>query len=254
MTARRTAGRRRRTGVGVLGLALTLALTTATVVGQRAATGVAVRLPTIACPTSFGIDGMGPPRPIVPTTTMVVVPRSTAGALALYVQSAGHARPGLRVLGPRGWLCSGIVYADGGANLRIFPATERRAGEGYAALKLGVTLGTDEACQGCIEFAACPYFRAACNLDPVGPPTGLIPGESTYVLTRTAVAFEIPPSPSRGPYPDNGVVLFARWTTIIQGHRRPTDGDYSAACILPPRAHAECTAILNAVVARYDRF
>jgi len=185
------------------------------------------RLAVRNCPSTYGVQGSHP----VPATLPSRVP--AGDGLVFYANTP------LAVLAPDGWRCAGAVGADGSAELTVMPATGSQR----------ITASFGSACDSCSAALACPVIPAAANAMPPGltcpshPPAA----ERISRLSSTAVAFEDPPyvqgtgTPSGGPDPANGIVIYA-------GH--PPEA-YKETCTVPTSQHARCTAILNDFLSRY---
>jgi hypothetical protein len=165
---------------------------------------------------------------------------STAGLVA-------YTNTQLYLIGPSGMRCSGIVAADGGSGVTVWP-------QGYRSLPThastdGLTLSVTPACVFCKAAAACPFFAALARDLHFPCQQGVPAGERVYHLESTIVLFEDPPGvagsggPSGGHDPANGVV----------GYRgSPQRGSvYRATCTLPAGQHSICTTVLNDVISRY---
>jgi len=89
-----------------------------------------VTIPEVGCLSTSAVIG-GSVSPTVPVRKRITVDRADAvvlARLALYVSAAvgpnNTVVPGLSVLAPRGWHCSGAEGADGNASLTIVPMAQ----------------------------------------------------------------------------------------------------------------------------------
>jgi hypothetical protein len=127
------------------------------VVGLAAAPTSATPSPrpvaVVACPAAVGAEGVTPPA--VPTQLTAAL--GTAAASQLRFFSDGFAT----VLAPRGWTCAGLVAADGGQSLSVFPVHQPNPlGTGRVpSTAAGVTVFVDYTGHG-------PGARLVCALFP----------------------------------------------------------------------------------------
>ena len=222
--------------------ALTLAAAIATLAVVFAA-GIALAgspsaptVPTVRCPTTFGLP---PPHPRAPARIAVRGhPRSVTGLVA-------YTNTDLYLIAPAGMACSGIVAADGGTQVLAWPTGDRAPHQHSSEAGLSLTL--DPACSSCRAVDACPFFRAVARRLQLPCTTSIPAHETVEHVGRQLVLFADPPGvagdgfPSGGPYPANGLVgITTRYSEV-----------YRATCTLPPTRHAVCTTTLNDVIARY---
>jgi hypothetical protein len=150
------------------------------------------------------------------------------------------------LVGPRGMRCSGIVGADGGSQVIVWP--QGRSRPGPHARTDGLTLSLEPACVGCQAEAVCPFFTALARSLGFPCVSGVPPGERVVRLRPNVVFFEDPPGvagsgwPSGGPDPANGFVGRAG------GPNRPV---YRSTCTLPSSENSVCTTSRNDVLHRY---
>jgi len=221
-------------------------------------------LPVVVCPLAGPPPPLGVPAPL--STASATVTPAQANQLELYTDPLGV----LLVLAPRGWTCG--AEGDGALGyvqlIVVPPGTANPAKPGGGGLGSPIVPSSDEAINametgggpGAGYSQVCPFSSAAvqgedsqgssCKTPPNAEGIDWIQGSSTSLTSTDIVGFEDPPgvagngSPSGGPYPANGVVIF--------GHLPPTL--YSPAketCTLPSSEHALCTAILNDFIDRY---
>jgi hypothetical protein len=193
-------------------------------------------VPVVRCHTEFGLP---PVKITVPKRVGVRgSPHSTAGLVA-YTNTISF------MVGPANMRCSGLVGADGGNSVTVWP-------RGVHEPRLhshtdGLTLQVIPACVGCMAEVACPFFPAFAH-KLMFPCTSGIPTHEAVTRPNSDVAlFEDPPGvagdgyPSGGPDPANGVV----------GIKGRGGEAYTATCTLPAREHSTCTVSLNDVISRY---
>jgi hypothetical protein len=201
-------------------------------------TASATVVPVVRCPTTFGVAGQ---THSAPAQLDVRAPASTARGLAAYTNTGAY------LLGPAGMRCSGILAADGGSQVLVWPQAQRRPGpHSHGA---GIVLTIDPACASCRAEDACPFLRALARGLGFPCTSGVPAGERVDRLSSSLVLFEDPPgvsgsgSPSGGADPANGVV----GTTGTARNRSV----YRSTCTLPSSEHSLCTTILDDVIARY---
>jgi hypothetical protein len=107
--------------------------------------GIAVTLPVIVLPTTFGLPGEEEPK--YPSTVSVEAPPQLQ--LAAY-GAAGHVW-----LAPRSWTGHGGVGVDGNIFVQLYPV----GGNGVAGQR--VTYTVMAACERCMFSSAAPYFPEA---------------------------------------------------------------------------------------------
>lgn len=210
-----------------------IATTTATTVAA------AVNVAVTSCPTEYGVDGTTG----LPVPASLSLPSSEAGNLT------GFSNGYVSALGPTDWSCSALVAADGGRSLVVYPAdeSEPQVGDETGSSAQAVLIDIPSSQTEPANDLACPFFAsaAAISLVPCQAPPAQ---EAVHYDGSNIVEFEDPPGvtgdadPSGGPYPANGVII---WD--------PTNR-YSAeaVCTLPNNDRSECTAILNAFIAKYQ--
>ncbi len=180
------------------------------------------------CPSTYGITGRHPVPSMLPSS----IP--AADGLMFYANTA------LAVLAPTGWSCRGTVGADGSAELTV--------GSGDGSERITASEGS--ACVTCNATLACPLIPAATKALPAGVtcPSQPPAAEQISRINTTSVAFEDPPyvhgtgTPSGGPNPANGVVLYLG---------QPPEAS-KETCTLPASQHSICTDSLNAFIGRYQ--
>jgi hypothetical protein len=170
-----------------------------------------------------------------------VGPSSSASRLAAYSNTDGY------LLAPRNMRCAGLVAADGGSQIVIWPRGHARPGPHSDGD--GLELSLNPACTSCRAGEACPFFPQFARSLGFPCSEGVPAGEIVDRPSSAVAVFEDPPGvagsgwPSGGSDTANGVVGIA-----------PGQGDrlvYRATCTLPLRERALCTASLNEVISRY---
>ena len=218
----------------ILVVVVLLAAGLSTVYGSGA---FAATLPVVRCPTEFGISGSSHPTP--PTLTDHSSP--STGGLVAYTNTQAY------LVGPRGMRCSGIVAADGGSQVIVWPPGHSRPS--FHAHTAGLTLTLDPACAARRAEDACPFFTTLARDLRFPCRSGIPQDERVYHLRSNIVLFEDSPGvagsgwPSGGADPANGLVGVAG---------SPENGlVYRSTCTLPASEHSICTASLNDLINRY---
>jgi serine/threonine protein kinase len=191
-----------------------------------------------SCPTQYGVQGATSP----PTPPSLAAPTSIASRLG------GFSNGSISALGPTGWSCTGLVGANGGRSLTIYPPGEPapELPGGTSSPIRAIFIEIPSAQTGNAPSLACPLFSTAAAMAPTtcAPPPAQ---ESVHRSGSDVVEFEDPAgvtgdgTPSGGSYPANGVMIWNQ------------SGQYSAlaTCTLPEAEHAVCTAVLNNFLAHY---
>ncbi len=218
-----------------------------------AASTVLADLPVVSCPTTFGITP--PPTPVaLPSSEQVTVPAATASELAVYADDQDT----MQIVGPKSWDCTASYGADGSGGVVVYPpglTVPTNWGAGWK-LTVGSTVtaiaGTEtSACYTCGLAQACALFTSAASSynSYLGHACTARPGsEIVAPIGSGLVSFQDPPGvsgdglPSGGQYPANGVMTY---------YPNAGDGSWLETCTLPASEKAECTAALNAFIARY---
>jgi hypothetical protein len=209
----------------------------AAAVASATAGAATTRIPVVRCPTVFGVAGN---HARAPAALAVDAAGPTHGLVA-------YTNTSLFLIAPRGLRCSGIVAADGGTQVVVWAAGQRRPQ--LHSRGVGLTLTVDPACASCRAEDACPFFRTLARQAGFPCTAGIPDGERVVRPSRSVALFEDPPGvggsgwPSGGPFPANGVVgtLPSSTEAVV----------YRATCTLPARDHAICTESLDDVIARY---
>lgn len=210
-------------------------------------------LPIVVCPTSFGI---APPPPVsLPATMVVKVPTPTAAHLAVYSDNQGI----MKLLAPRGWVCTARYGADGSGGVAVSPSGESIPSSWGAGWTLPASspdtaiIGIEtSACAGCTLGQACPLFSAAAtafqNQFGRSCPKIRPASEDVDQITSGVAGFADPPGvagdgiPSGGQYPANGVMTY---------YPHNDSGSYLDTCTLPSSQRQLCTAVLDTFIAWY---
>jgi hypothetical protein len=107
-----------------------------------------VSLPVVVCPTTFGISP--PPAPVLlPGSMKVTIPGSQASQLAVYRDNQGT----MELLAPRGWVCAAGYGADGSGGVAVYPVGQSLPASWAAGWKLSPS-STVSAIVG-VETSAC---------------------------------------------------------------------------------------------------
>jgi len=212
-------------------------------------------VPLVICPTQLGIPSS---TTTVPESTHIAVNVApvSASSVAIYSDSGGI----MRLIAPRGWVCSGSDNADGSGEVVVYPPTQglpsswregkwRLSSNSTAEAVVGMETS---ACVGCTLEQACTIFPSAArsllrqydfSCQPARPEKELL-----FRITANMVSFEDPAGvagegvPSGGKYPADGVVTY---------YPHDPNGSYLETCTLPPSERDICIASLNAFLDEY---
>jgi hypothetical protein len=162
----------------------------------------------------------------------------------------------ITVLGPAGWACGGLVAADGGQKLDVFPPgtpdySTELAPKGAALVEVdadytGHLPGADEIC------ALFPHSAAASEVQSGGMSCPAPTGEKTSQVTSDIVSFTDPPAVA-GTGSGSGGSLASVGAGVYP--QLPFGGTASVdisllSCTLPKKTASLCPAILNDFLAR----
>jgi hypothetical protein len=187
------------------------------------------------CTTSFGIDE---PPPRVPMSLRV-----SRAAAARHLVAYTNTR--LFLLGPARMSCSGIVAADGGTQVLLWPRGERPPTPSSRGSSLVLEL--EPACTSCRAGSACPFFPALARQFEFPCHTGIPPGERVERPSSGVVLFE-DPAGVRGSGLGSGGDDATNGVAAVVG---PEQEVVRATCTLPARQRAICTTSLDDVLRRY---
>ncbi len=196
------------------------------------------RVPVVRCHTTFGI---APTQTSVPERLDVLVLSGTVGDLAAYTNTETF------LLGPAGMTCSGIIAADGGSRITVWPAGH--AAPGRHAHGDGLTLFADTACAGCRAADACPFFTAFAPRLGFPCSTGIPAGEHVHRLSPTVVYFTDDPGLPGDGWPSGGYDS-ATGLVLLQGGA-PDAAVFRATCTLPMAKSTVCADSVLNVLRRY---
>ena len=204
--------------------------------GPHARVAAAPTVPTVRCRTEFGLPP--PHHRVPPRVTVQGHPRSVAGLVA-------YTNTELFLIAPAGMACSGIVAADGGTEVVLWPKGQRLPTQ--HSHEAGMSLTLEPACTSCRAGEACPFFPAFARGLQFPCTITVPPRETVERVGQHLVLFEDPPGapgdgyPSGGPDPANGLVgITSRYQEV-----------YRSTCTLPASRHQVCTTSLNDVIGRY---
>jgi hypothetical protein len=217
-------------------VALSLAASFPTVAaGLVAHSSASVTLRVVHCRTRFGVPPgvLALPRDI----SIASVPVS-ASRLVAYSNTSDY------LIGPPYLRCAGLVAADGGSTVVLWPHGQREPRQHSSGS--GLTLSLIPACVGCKAAVTCPYFsiyrRYAHQIGlscPDQPPIG----EIVRYVTRRLVSFVDPPFVAGAGWP-SGLGLRATGLVGIEPGR---DGAvFTATCTLPAAQRVVCVDSLDA--------
>ncbi len=193
----------------------------------------------VACHTTFGVR---PEKLTVPSRLRVFGVTRAAGHLAAYTNSETF------LVGPAGMVCAGIVAADGGSRVTVWPKGQAAPPARYSRGE-GLTLTLDPACASCRADDACPFFASFAAGLGFPCTSGAPAGEHVDRLSSQVVYFTDAPglagdgSPSGGYFPATGLAG-------IQGASR-NGAVFRTTCTLPIARNAVCEVSLLNVLRRY---
>jgi len=202
----------------------------------------------VSCSVQFGVPGSAPLWS--PASLPIGLPARTAARVSFY--SDGF----VTVLAPKGWDCSGLEAADGGASLSVFPTGQANPLESsHPPLSAaGVTVRLDYTGHGPGAELVCALFpgtRAASLAASTGGCPALPHAETVQHPTPDVATFVDPAGvqgsgePSGGRNVSRGVVIFPQL--------QPEPGSVNvaqASCTLPSGSASLCGPILADFVAR----
>ena len=224
------------------------AATAASAVPPSAAATPLTAVKVVSCQVQFGVSGSAPRWS--PTSLPVVLPVRTAARVSFY--SDGF----VTVLGPKGWSCSGLEAADGGASLSVFPTGQANPLESdhppFNASAVTVRLEYTGHGPGAeVVCALFPGTNAASLAASTGGCPALPHAEVVRHPTPDVAMFVDPPGvkgsgePSGGRDASSGLVIFPQL--------QPEPGSVNvakASCTLPSASASLCEPILGDFVAR----
>ncbi len=192
-------------------------------------------LPVVSCDTTFGISGQAAPwHPQSLAATM-----SGTAAKRLNFYSNGF----FTVLAPRGWACAGLVAADGGSSLSVYPVGAKPAnGATASATSPSVTITGEYTGHGPGALLVCVYFPsspAARFFGSGGPACPKLPAGTRVQLLTADIAEAREPSGAE---------------TIVLYPQVGSDASVNvtvARCALTPRDKSLCAPIIADVIARH---
>ena len=212
-------------------------------------------VPVVACPTRYGIESVHP-APSPATKSAPVLPE-LGNMLAYYTDMGRSLQP---ILGPRGWICSAGLGADGGWGITIYPKG------GSANGPIGIDAG-GSSCIGCVYSTVCPLIPHAaaeihfsdsrCSaVHPRRQVVTWIAGSPNFSASGNDVVSIIDPpgvkgyvTRSGGRYYARGILLYS-WGQPVPYFGYPGvsggGGARTINCTLPNAYAKLCTAILAA--------
>ena len=195
-------------------------------------------VPVVRCSTQFGISA-GSVK--LPQRIRLLGVAQRSNDLAAYTNTQ------LYLIGPAGMDCAGIVGADGGASVVVWPAGGSELQPGSTGE--GLTFMLEPACASCRAVDACPFFTLIAN--SLGfPCTQEIPvGEQIVRQSARVVAFDDPAGVAGDGWPSGGVDP-ASGVVGVSG-AAPDQEVFRTTCTLPVSERAVCDTSNTDVIARY---
>jgi hypothetical protein len=204
-------------------------------------------LPSVDCPTTYGITNPGPPRPV----TLLPQPPDVTGSFASYTDALHN----IVVIGPTGWSCHAVDAADGNVSIMVTPpgvASETMSQPFIRDTREGIHAFLASAGTGSVPDLLCPVMPDLISASWSGRPCQQKPPTETIIRDNPVAAeFYDPPgvvgdgAPSGGRYQAMGRVL----ENPAQGAE--PQGAAAVTCTLP----AQPVGLLcDDVVAEFDPF
>lgn len=235
-------------GVALLGVLAVWGSGLAVAAEQTAPASSLLAVKVVSCRIQFGAPGSTPSWS--PSSLPVNLPARTAARVNFYSDGL------VTVLGPKGWACSGLEAADGGASLSVFPTSQADplSSDHPPATSAGVTVRLDYTGHGPGAEVVCALFpgtQAASLANATGGCPAVPHAEAVQHPTADVATFVDPAGvqgsgePSGGRNVSSGVVIFP------QLHPEPGSVNVAkATCTLPSASASLCGPILGDFVAR----
>jgi hypothetical protein len=190
-----------------------------------ATASVTLNVALVSCPTLYGTGERAKP---IPATETLTLPVGVAAQVAVYATNY------TRLLGPRGWSCSGTIGVDGSGGMSLSSRADPSS---------QIVLGTSGVNQSSADWMACAYFAAARSAEAA---LGIVcpdpkPPSSEVVTSRSArFVFLADPARVKGSLPGSGGRYRIIGGTWYSGGQSATD----VGCALPGGSSLLCTAII----------
>jgi hypothetical protein len=212
-----------------------LLLAIAALLSIAAPAQAAVRVAVRPCATTYGAGGKHPARA---THATLAVGATTATQLSAF---AGGGTP--VVLGPRGYVCTALVGADGGVHVRLAP-------RGAATSGPTVDVEVEGSCVGCIATLACGLFPRAAKDTGFTCYTPRPTAERVARLLPNVRAFSDPPGVKGSGVPSGGALRATGAIVYV-----PDRATFAArvTCALPTSRAALCQSVIADFLARVGR-
>jgi hypothetical protein len=204
-------------------------------------------LPSVDCPTTYGITNPGPPRPVI----LLPQPPDVTGSFASYTDALHN----IVVIGPTGWNCRAVDAADGNISIMVTPpgtAPEDTSQRFIRDTREGIHAFLASAGTGSVPDLLCPVMPDLIGANWSGRPCQQKPPTETIIRDNPVAAeFYDPPgvvgdgAPSGGSYQAMGRVL----ENPAQGAE--PQGAAAVTCTLPPQPVG---LLCDDVVAEFDPF
>jgi hypothetical protein len=207
---------------------------------------VSQSVPVVACKTTFGVEGATTTVP--PLSGSVAAPANLGGSLALYAGAV------MQLLGPRGWVCSDVVGADGQSTLAIYPlGSPSPSASPFVPSNAEAIIGHEtSASVGSARAIGCPLFSDVfAALEGLACQNAKPTDEKATYASAKSVRFVDPPgvagdgAPSGGPYQAVGAMTTFPLST--------NDGVWVDTCTLPSSERRICTSALDLFLKKYAR-
>jgi hypothetical protein len=221
------------------------------VVGIAATAGAAPSprtVPVAACRAAVGAEGVSPPP--IPARLPALLTARAASKLRFF--SDGF----VTVLAPRAWRCAGVVAADGGESLSVFPAHQPNPlrSDHVPPNAAGVTVFVDYTGHGPGAHLVCSLFAATRAAELAARTGGCAPAARRETVRRTRVdvaRFDDPPGVRGVGLPSGGANRAVG--AIVYPQLRPEPESVTVSkvtCTAPRSVIGLCPTIVDDFVAR----
>jgi hypothetical protein len=204
-------------------------------------------LPSVDCPTTYGMTNAGSPRPV----TLLPAPPDVTGSFTSYTDAPHN----IAVIGPAGWNCHAIDAEDGNVSIMVTPpGTDATAPSQpfFRDTREGIHAFIASDGTGSVPYLLCPVMPDLVSPTWTGVPCPQKPATETVIRDNPVAAeFYDPPgvvgdgAPSGGSYQAMGRVL----ENPAQGAE--PQGAAAVTCTLPPQPVG---LLCDDVVAEFDPF
>jgi hypothetical protein len=198
-------------------------------------------LPSVECPTVYGIADPGPPRPV----TLLPEPSDVTGTFASYTDALHN----IVVLAPSGWSCNAVDAADGNVSIMVTPPgvpSETMSQPFIRDTRQGIYAFLASAGTGSVPDLICAVMPDLLDAASSGRPCPQKPPTEQVIRDHSVAAeFHDPPgvvgdgAPSGGGNPALGRVL------DNPAHGRQPQGAASVTCTLRQPDGLLCDAVIG---------